>query len=114
MSPVFYELTSAEIEPFSAVSDLDLEDEDEQEIALGRRVVAEPLVFRQNSARRKPGDFVVGGSPALTLVSARFVEALRRGECTGWKTWPVELFDSAGQPVGRPCRSRRDRALRPD
>lgn len=43
-----------------------------------------------------PKDLVLGGSPALWLISARFQEVLRQGNVTGWDLYDVELFDGGG------------------
>lgn len=97
----FYELSAGGSgDPFSAVPDPPLSGEQERRLLLGEWRPDTAIVFRQNTYKRTPGHLVVGGSPAMWLVSKVFIYAIERGGCTGWASWPIQLLDKHGQLVG--------------
>ena len=96
----FFELSISQADPFSALPDPELDADLERDLVTG--VVPPPagLRFQRNSDRPTPGDLSFGGSPAVLLVSDRFIAALRSQGCSGWRAEPVPLLDEDRSPLG--------------
>ena len=54
-----------------------------------------PVIFRQ-SMGKKLCDLLDTEWVSFNLISDRFVKLLEENECTGWKTYPVRVFDKKG------------------
>lgn len=95
-APAFFRMFPGRAEPFSALPEPPLDDEQEQQLLDGRWVPGGPLVARRNSDAREPGSLSYGGSPLVRLLGPQLVGALRDGGCTGWSTYPVVVLDEDG------------------
>ncbi len=68
-------------------------------LSRGEWVPPNPLLLRSDSSRGRPGDFNYAGDSAIWYVSRRFIDALVDQGCTGWATYPIELFYEGGSPI---------------
>jgi hypothetical protein len=58
-----------------------------------------PVWLAPYNGGKKYGDMLWTGGLSLKIASARFIEALRAAEVTGYRTFDVEVRDHAGAPV---------------
>lgn len=58
----------------------------------------EPIAFRQ-ALGRVPRDLMMGGDPALLLISEHFRSTLTRAGFSGWATYPVAVSTRRGEIV---------------
>lgn len=70
-----------------------------EELLTGKLRPSEPIAF-SIAQGRKGGDFFGTTHVALYLISARFVECLRRNNFTGWRTYPVDIQSEIPAGVG--------------
>lgn len=57
-----------------------------------------PVIFRQNNKGEKFRD-VLGDGMLIVLVSERMERVLSENNLTGWKVYPIELFDRRGERI---------------
>ena len=55
-----------------------------------------PIIFHQYDGKYLR-DFLDLGDPPVYLVSNRVIELLRENTITGWKNYPISLFDKKGK-----------------
>lgn len=58
-----------------------------------------PIIFQQYDGKRLR-DFLDTGYPPVYLVSDRVVNILENNGISGWKTYPITLYDKNGNLVG--------------
>lgn len=61
-----------------------------------------PIVYheiKRGSSGKKMRDILDTRYPPLYLISDRFKNALEESGITGWKSYPISLFDKKGNPV---------------
>lgn len=64
----------------------------------GNAVPAAPVRFRQHLGSAV-ADLMMGGDPALLIVSQLVMDTLSGIAATGWGTWPVECRTKRGEPI---------------
>jgi hypothetical protein len=71
-----------------------------RELSTGVWQPEQPVVLRQaDKGGSTPKDLVGTESVDIKLFSDRAIDVLRNGHFTGWKTYPVELFDRNGRRI---------------
>lgn len=70
--------------------------EQESLLTKGRMTVDKPLKF-ETFMGGQATDFLWSGHVTLVCISPRVVELLRTCGCTGWSTYPVEVYDRKGE-----------------
>jgi len=61
-----------------------------------------PIEFKQSSGR-KWTDVLNPSSVSLYLISKRFIDLLEQNYITGWKSYPVIIFDKTGRQNDEYC-----------
>jgi hypothetical protein len=84
--------------PFRATAE-DVSTRDAFGLTRGERTPKKPIVLQWYMGRRIPGDFVWTSIAVLDIVSDKVVSVLRKNFCSGWSTYPVRLYDHAGNLV---------------
>jgi hypothetical protein len=78
-------------------------------------------IFLQGYMGGQVADFIFSGSVFIRVISKRVYDLLQSNKITGWKIYPVEVFDRKGQPlpgyygfsiIGKECRRDRTRSQR--
>ena len=64
----------------------------------GELEAKDPLRFHHDQGTR-PKDVVETTYPPVLLYSDRLIRVLRDGDCSGWKTYEVEIYDELGHLV---------------
>ena len=59
-----------------------------------------PVIFKQDSGK-KIHDILDTGSVCLLLISEKMKDVLEQNNLTGWKTFPVQVFDKKGNEIKR-------------
>jgi hypothetical protein len=57
-----------------------------------------PVVFKQDDGK-KFNDILDTGWPSLYLISERLKDVLEENSLTGWKTFPIKLYDKKGNEI---------------
>ena len=57
-----------------------------------------PVIFKQDSGK-KIHDILDTGSVCLLLISEKMKDVLEQNNLTGWKTFPVQVFDKKGNEI---------------
>ena len=60
-----------------------------------------PIVFRQNKEEtgKRMRDFLDTRCPSFYLISERTINLLKDNKITGWRTYPIELYDKKGNQI---------------
>lgn len=73
-------------------------DIDDFSLLKGEIIPTEPVEFK-GSAGKSPHDLVPTEYPNLLVFSARLTALLKRRGFTGWRTFPVIIYGSRGEPL---------------